>query len=1581
MSAAKEPSGAAAAPAQDGLLEQLSKQLGVEVSYATSIKAYAVTSVTLYMITSALLHALVTSDPAALAIARTINPDTYKWPAVGFFTAVLFECLGWYFSSNNERQKLVPVPMSTMLIAGVACWSFTHEGSPVLLTGLSGRMFRPGRWLEWSFTTPSLIFVIGQTCAISNREVLRFMAQDCAMILGGWLATYSRSMPLVALAFAVSVGNFACVMKGIWEMFELSIKECHDRDGAQDEIRKLRLWTMCIWPLFPAIWCAAAAGLVAPQTEEVLWHAFQILAKLLLEAALFQGTMCSIDERKMVSLTLLGDVYHKERFSELVEEAKRKERFFAAVSHELRTPLNGIIGLAEAMLAQHDRQLKKPAAGKPLDVSDKAAKTIRTIRDSGSRLASLVNNILDSAAMKEKQLTVKREKVNLRHVIEEVVQLTRPLLKRGVEIAVHTSGRAHNVPSIVADATRVVQIMHNVLGNAVKFTTEGSITVATRNIAADDSVGLGGRGGDGTDMEGAALAGVPRVAISVTDTGTGIPPQSLKKIFDAFEQVDMSTTRKHGGTGLGLSLARQLMQAHHGSITVDSEMGKGSTFTCYFPVRQPRDAPADGGDGSSSIMGSQLGDGDYGGRSIAGDDERWDEMSNADAMSVRSFDSPSMGGTRSLSELDEQIAALTAARNTMAGGGHVDKSIWTKIGEALTPSSMGSTRQLSKSSRRGGSGNDSRTSFHTPGSRPPAPGMLQLAGDATSGGSAPLNMHPTYSSLKAAGKLPEPPPGGAAGAGGDDDDDDEFADAHYEILSVDDDPTNQMVVENLLQGDGRFKVIKAMDAFEAFEVLESRPYLPDLILLDVMMPKMNGYEACEEIRRRYPDAPLPIIMVSARSQEDNVVAGLQAGCNDYVSKPFRLGEIVARIETQIRLANLRIVELEAARTGRLLNAMLPANIIERLKGGTKLIADSHRNISILFTDIVGFTKIAATLPTAEVILLLNEMFTLFDGLVDRYGVHKVETIGDAYMAVAGHEAGSRDDHAQRVLAMAKAMVNATAQLRLPQPVQREDGGFGGTLADASSVPIRCGVHTGAAYAGVVGAKCPRYCFFGKTVNVAMALQSHGFGGLVQVSSETRDAAVVGGHSQQSGGESFSADDFLPLPPRSIDGIGEGEVTTYVLREDTRGGGAATRTLECWVEQQQQQQQQQQQLAHVEHSRQGNISDDSDSASQHEAATAAPSAAASGIMALAGGGKRFANQQLAVAVPPAVPPAVQAAADEAEIAKRVAEAVGAASAAHVAQAAQAAQAAAVRIDHMQATASAAAAQAAANGSEVMRELGAVKAAVQDLAIQGAAAAGASAMLPPPAAQLPEDNAAAAQQLVAVVPQPAPQLDAGEVTASICAALRHAVAEEQAGANAQLSAAVSEALRTQLGGLLTELGTEMTGTLSTCLSGSLLAAGSAGLADVLARKVHDPLARQLSTDLSAVVARSIQAEMPAIETALAAFQPQDGSGAEVGGAATPQHHYHRRQQQQQQQQQQQHPTFSSPFSMMRANSPPSSANFLQQAGLGHYASILEGAEVDIQLLPCLDDAELKELGMTVGARRRLRQACAIAARNAD
>ena len=358
--------------------------------------------------------------------------------------------------------------------------------------------------------------------------------------------------------------------------------------------------------------------------------------------------------------------------------------------------------------------------------------------------------------------------------------------------------------------------------------------------------------------------------------------------------------------------------------------------------------------------------------------------------------------------------------------------------------------------------------------------------------------------------------------------------------------------------------------------------------------------------------------------------------------------------------------------------MLPEPIIGRLNRGSQLIADAHREVSILFTDAEGFSSIAATLPTAEVIVLLNEMSTIFDGLVDRFGVHKVETTGAVFMAVAGHESASRDDHVQRTLAMGKAMVNATAELRLPEPVARHDC-CSEPLYDESRVPLRCGVHTGAAFAGVVGAKRPRYCFFGKTVDVAMSLLSHGFGELVQVSAETRDAAVAGYHAKSSSkGIKFGADDFMALPPRTIDGVGDQneEVETYVLRDDAAAGRRGMDVLERWVEKEQK--------ASTDIVLRGsNVSDGSDGGGgvasdgeseeeeeQQQERGGGPASAASGIMAIAGGSKRFANE---LAPASAVAPASDAAAGSVAVVE-AAEAAAEAVAAKVAVAVSAAQAA-------------------------------------------------------------------------------------------------------------------------------------------------------------------------------------------------------------------------------------------------------------------------------------------------------------------
>jgi signal transduction histidine kinase len=268
------------------------------------------------------------------------------------------------------------------------------------------------------------------------------------------------------------------------------------------------------------------------QTEEIMWSFCDLFAKLLLEAALFQGTMCTLEERKLITLNLLSEQYHAEKYQQLEQSSKQQDRFFAAVSHELRTPLNGIIGLSDSLLLSMSNGANADPA--------RSAKILKTIRDSGRRLSTLVNNILDSTSLKESTLVIKYEPVGLIQVIEEVVELTQPILRRGVRIAVNVP---QDVPIIEGDSGRIMQVLHNLLGNASKFTSEGSITVSV-DVFEEEPASGGGQSSKGQSEGEPAMM----VAVLVTDTGIGIPKENLDTIFNPFEQVDMSTTRKYGGT-------------------------------------------------------------------------------------------------------------------------------------------------------------------------------------------------------------------------------------------------------------------------------------------------------------------------------------------------------------------------------------------------------------------------------------------------------------------------------------------------------------------------------------------------------------------------------------------------------------------------------------------------------------------------------------------------------------------------------------------------------------------------------------------------------------------------------------------------------------------------------------------------------------------------------------------------------------------------------------------------------------------------------------------------------------------------
>lgn len=242
---------------------------------------------------------------------------------------------------------------------------------------------------------------------------------------------------------------------------------------------------------------------------------------------------------------------------------KMKDEFLANTSHELRTPLHGIIGIAESLL--------EGAAG---DQPPLARQNLALIVSSGKRLTNLVNDILDFAKIKARSLEIQHKPVSL-NVVADVVLAMSQVFLTGKTLTLNNQISEH-LPPVRGDEDRLQQIFYNLIGNAIKFTETGTITLSARIISEPAELPQG--------HAAAQTLTFPLVAISVTDTGIGIPPEKHAAIFQSFEQIDGSSTRKYGGTGLGLAVTKQLVELHNGVIWVASTPGQGSTFTFTLPI-------------------------------------------------------------------------------------------------------------------------------------------------------------------------------------------------------------------------------------------------------------------------------------------------------------------------------------------------------------------------------------------------------------------------------------------------------------------------------------------------------------------------------------------------------------------------------------------------------------------------------------------------------------------------------------------------------------------------------------------------------------------------------------------------------------------------------------------------------------------------------------------------------------------------------------------------------------------------------------------------------------------------------------
>ncbi|MBI3072907.1 MAG: PocR ligand-binding domain-containing protein [Deltaproteobacteria bacterium] len=265
----------------------------------------------------------------------------------------------------------------------------------------------------------------------------------------------------------------------------------------------------------------------------------------------------------------------KESYERLKELDKLKSNFLATVSHELRTPLTSVIGYSEMLL--------EGLAG---DLNNEQREYISTIMEKGDNLLQLITGILDISKIESGTLKFSISETRLDEIIESSLSSVRPqAVKGGITLAKAVSA---DLPPIQADRDKIRQVIVNLLGNAVKFTPKGGrITVSAETIA-DGDAGMGGAQFNPFE----ALA--PRwVKICVSDTGIGIPKDNLDKVFETFYQVDNSSTREFGGTGLGLSIVKNFVESHGGHVSVDSEVGVGSTFTLVLPVdgKKPEEVP------------------------------------------------------------------------------------------------------------------------------------------------------------------------------------------------------------------------------------------------------------------------------------------------------------------------------------------------------------------------------------------------------------------------------------------------------------------------------------------------------------------------------------------------------------------------------------------------------------------------------------------------------------------------------------------------------------------------------------------------------------------------------------------------------------------------------------------------------------------------------------------------------------------------------------------------------------------------------------------------------------------------------
>ncbi len=543
---------------------------------------------------------------------------------------------------------------------------------------------------------------------------------------------------------------------------------------------------VAIWGVMALIWTFAWR---VQRTIQWTWENYKQARHLLEEAREQSLELKQIQEDLAQANSQLARLTDRlKAMHQVAEEARRaKEEFVARVSHELRTPLNMIIGFADMIRrAPHVYGTKLPSA---------LLADIATIQRNAQHLASLVDDVLALSQMEAERMTLTKEWASLQEIVETAVLAVRPLFEsKGLSLEVEIP--AH-LPQIFCDSTRIRQVLLNLLSNAGRFTEQGGVKVKVRR--EDD-----------------------KVIVSVADTGPGIAPEKLKRVFEPFEQLDSTLRRRYGGSGLGLSISKRFVEMHEGKMWLESEVGKGTTvyFSLPFPMpsydtsleenaatrwlrssweyevrTRPSKAPEprlvprfvllERGDTLQRLFSRQLGD-------------------TVEIVSVRDGEGAlhalAQAPAQALIVNDPSLGHMPASAGWLMNLPYDTPMLACWIpGEDEAAERLGVVRYLVK----------------------------------------PITCETLLTTLGSLGEQVKT------------------------VLLVDDEPEALQLFARMLASAARgYRVLRATNGRQALALLRSRK--PDVMLLDLIMPEMNGFEVLQEKSRDPALRSIPVIVISAR---------------------------------------------------------------------------------------------------------------------------------------------------------------------------------------------------------------------------------------------------------------------------------------------------------------------------------------------------------------------------------------------------------------------------------------------------------------------------------------------------------------------------------------------------------------------------------------------------------------------------------------------------------------------------------------------------------------------------------------------